>query len=75
MIYRVSIQATSQGIDREVYSLSLEPAEAYLLSEGFRCVRSSGPGETSLWVRNEPETVFNAARMMKAQIFQIKTLD
>jgi hypothetical protein len=75
MIYRISIQATSQGIDREVYSLSIEPAEDFLSSEGFKCVRTAGPGESSLWVKNEPETVFNAARMLKAQIFTIKTID
>lgn len=75
MIFRISIQQDSKGIDREVYSLTLPAAEDFLKSEGYGCVRPSGPGETSLWVKHEEETVFNPARMMKAQIHQIKTID
>jgi hypothetical protein len=65
MIYRISIQQDSKGIDREVYSLSLGPAEALLIDEGYRCVRKA----------DEAETVFHHARTLKAQIHEIKTID
>jgi hypothetical protein len=51
MIYRISIQATSQGIDREVYSLHLGPAESLLVDKGHRCVRKAEGGVTPPWLK------------------------
>jgi hypothetical protein len=75
MIYRISIQVDSKGIDREVYSLHLEAAEALLIDEGYRCVRKADDGVTALWLKDEAETVFHHARTLKAQIHEIKTID
>lgn len=75
MIYRISIQTTSQGIEFEKFALSLESAENYLKDGGFVCVRPADLGVSSLWHKEEEETIFSQARILKAQINVIKTID
>ncbi len=75
MIYRISIQENSRGIESEKYALAMSAAEEWLRNDNYACVRPSGDGVPSLWHKEQEETVFNPGRILKAQIHPIKTID